>query len=58
MRARCVMSRLTPFGRCAINKGVTQSEPTVAVNYWYDRAFDALWALETCVEELVGALDI
>jgi len=50
------MSRLTPFGRCAIKKGVTQSEPTVAVNYWYDRAFDALWALETCVEELVGTM--
>jgi len=35
---------------------VTQTEPTIAINYWYDREFEAIWSLESCVEEMMAAL--
>ena len=33
---------------------VTQSCPTVAVNYWFDRDFNTPWALQRAVESFVG----
>jgi len=32
---------------------VTQSRPTVAVNYWYDRDFNSTWLLTETMEQLV-----
>ena len=32
---------------------VTQTEATVAVNYWYDHDFNAAWALTETIEEIV-----
>ena len=33
---------------------VTQSRATIAVNYWYDREFNAPWVLQRAVEAFVG----
>lgn len=32
---------------------VTQTRPTLAVNYWYDREFNATWALQEALEGVV-----